>query len=91
MNIDSVILVISIFCITFYLAMRFCDLFEFYVKSKKEKICWRHYFQARYDISKAEIPDNYKDKKFNVYALETFRSQSYIKDVCVKCGKEINK
>lgn len=55
---------------------------------------WRrkHQFEARYDKSAADLGGT---KSLNGYGvadvLETLRTKTYVRDVCVNCGKTIER
>ena len=45
-------------------------------------------FEPRYD---SEFPNNYQVDRASVAALEALRKHTYVKDVCVRCGKAIER
>ncbi len=53
---------------------------------------WGHKFRPRYDFSAAKIPwEQAKSLKIGVEALETMRSQTYVHDICERCGEIIHR
>jgi len=45
-------------------------------------------FEARYDLSAVELPACH-EVKMTLTMAEKFRSKTYVRDVCIRCGKTI--
>ena len=52
-----------------------------------------HKFEPRYDYGKPTIPSRAAgmSAKDMIQILEATRSRKYVQDVCVKCGKVVNR
>lgn len=47
-------------------------------------------FEPRFDLSAANI-DGFESIRGSVAAFESLRSETYVRDVCVRCGKTIER
>lgn len=50
----------------------------------------RHKFEPRYDTSKADL-SGLNVTECSVGFADKFRTITYVKDVCIRCGKEVKR
>lgn len=50
-----------------------------------------HKFEARYDLGTADLSQFASFKARDPNYFEPFRSKTYVRDVCTKCGKTIER
>ena len=50
-----------------------------------------HQFEARYDLSPADMSALANFKARDPRYMETLRSKTYVRDICTKCGKTIER
>jgi hypothetical protein len=50
-----------------------------------------HKFEARYDLSPANLSQFAGEFKASEETIEKFRQKTYVRDICTKCGKTIER
>jgi hypothetical protein len=54
--------------------------------------CWgSHKFEARYDLSPADMSAFANFKARDPSYMEPLRAKTYVRDICTKCGKTIER
>lgn len=58
---------------------------------RKDALIFRCKFEPRYDLSAAKLPGYGEVKTHDKSFLEAFRDKTYVRDVCVRCGRTIER